>query len=78
MGFSVSVTGIGFCLPFYSKDEDIPKYVKYPLEVPSEFSTLTERERMIMLLAEIWMPTGKTRLGKTICCILLYMLVMTI
>lgn len=44
LGFSASLTGIGLCLPFNSKDEDIPTYVKYPLEVTSEFWTLSERE----------------------------------
>lgn len=44
LGFLVSITEIGLCLPFYSKDEYIPKYVRYPLEMISEFLTLTERE----------------------------------
>lgn len=44
LGFSTSVTGIGFSLPFNSKDGNIPKYVKYPLQVSFEFCTLTERE----------------------------------
>lgn len=44
LGFSASLTGIGLCLPFNSKYEDIPTYVKYPLEVTSEFWTLSERE----------------------------------